>query len=415
MIWPRVFAASMVGATLWAVSGTARAEGPIELTITPEKIEAAPDYVTQVVVPDASCAAVNDALSLLVVGSKAVGDQQLAVFKLDAAGKPAAEPVWLKLPKTNALAAKASYPLGVLFHPRLPILYVWQDVDAAPVKGEKQPLPAEYQEFDHLLVYSIKDGALELAQSTASGDGFRCGFKAGTVGFDFGEKNLFVPNAAGATADEAGIAFYALDDDGLPGENAEESRDQPGKKVTNLTTAKGSKKVIRPVLLPKKLHTAHYYPSGTGWVAGSDALIMGGHSGCMVADFHNGGLRQTWFSIPILTGSCSIAGHPTLPSLYVVLYDHNHIYEIGQVNGVITLLPQIAIVTGTHLSGLPVVLTKQSRLAMTEAKSLHLVGLKPDGKFDGQDQMLPLPGGVGKGLAYSEKLNRLFVAVDKAN
>ncbi len=142
---------------------------------------------------------------------------------------------------------------------------------------------------------------------------------------------------------------------------------------------------------------------------------MGGYGGCMMADFHNGGLRQTWFTIPILTGSCFVAGHPTLPALYLCLHDHNHLYQVAQVNGFVTLLPQVATVTGTHLDGLPVVLTKQSRLAVTEAKSLHLVGLKADGKLDGQDQMLPLPGGVGQGLAYSEKLSRLFVAVDKAN
>jgi hypothetical protein len=409
--WPRVFAALLlIGSQTRAADQLAQ-----EFTITPEKLDAAPDYVTQVVVPDASCAAVSDALGLLVVGSQAPGDQQLAVFKLDAAGKPSAEPVWLKLPKPEALAAKASYPLGVLFHPRLPVLYVWQDVDAPPVKGEKKPLPAEYVEFDHLLVYGIKDGALELVQSSASGDGFKCGLKAGTVGLDFGAKNLFVPNAAGETADEAGIAFFALDAEGLPGETPEEAAEQKGKAVKNMTTSKGLKKTPRAVVLPKRLHTSHYYPSGTGWFGGSDALIMGGYSGCMVADFHNGGLRQTWFSIPILTGSCFATAHPTLPALYLCLHDHNHLYQVGQVNGIVTLLPQIATVAGTHLDGLPVVLTKQSRLAVTEAKSLHLVGLKADGKLDGQDQMLPLPGGVGKGLAYSEKLGRLFVAVDKAN
>lgn len=142
---------------------------------------------------------------------------------------------------------------------------------------------------------------------------------------------------------------------------------------------------------------------------------MGGFSGCMMADFHNGGLRQTWFSIPVLSGPCFVAGHPTLPTLYICLHDHNHLYQIAQVNGLVTLLPQIATVTGAHLSGLPVVLTKQSRLAVGEAKALHLFGLQSDGKLDGKDQQLNFPGGVGKGLAYSDKLGRLFVAVDKAN
>ena len=169
------------------------------------------------------------------------------------------------------------------------------------------------------------------------------------------------------------------------------------------------------MLLPRQLRTGHYFPSGTGWHAGSEAMIMGGSGGCMMADFHNSGLRQTWFTIPLLTGSVFIAGHPTQPALYMVLHDHNHLYQVAQVNGFVTLLPQIATVIGTHLDGLPVVCTKQSRLAVWEAKALHFVGLTPEGKLDGKDDMLALPGGVGQGMTYSEKLGRLFVAVEKAN
>ncbi len=121
--WPRTFAALLLGAprlsvvatalwAVWALVPQSRAADQLaqEFTITPEKIEAAPDYLTQVVVPDASCAAVSDAHSLLVIGSKAAGDKQLAVFKLDAAGQPSAEPTWLTLPKPEALAAKAKLP-----------------------------------------------------------------------------------------------------------------------------------------------------------------------------------------------------------------------------------------------------------------------------------------------------------------
>src|SRR2546425_330703 len=76
-------------------------------------------------------------------------------------------------------------------------------------KQENHPEFADYLEFDHLLIYEVKDGALELLQTGARGTGFHCGLLGGTLGFDFAARELFVPNARGGTYDEAGIGFYA--------------------------------------------------------------------------------------------------------------------------------------------------------------------------------------------------------------
>src|SRR5204862_25722 len=66
----------------------------------------------------------------------------------------------------DVLSGNANYALGLLFHPRLPLLYVWQDIKAPPAdKQENHPEFADYLEFDHLLIYEVKDGALELLQS----------------------------------------------------------------------------------------------------------------------------------------------------------------------------------------------------------------------------------------------------------
>jgi len=390
---------------------------PREFTVTPEVIKEVPAYLTQVVVPDATCAAVNGDASLLVVGRKADDEKHLAVFRLDAEGRPVGEPAWIALPKPESLAKNTNYALGLLFHPKLPLLYVWQDITGAPPgRQEKFPDVSQFAEFDHLLTFAINDGALELVQTGARGPGFRCGLNAGTIGLDYAAKNLFVPNAQGETYDEAGIAFYALDEEGLPGDTAEATNDKPVKKPDMMTNiAKGPKKAIRVVLLPKKLRTNHYFPSGAGWFAGSEAILMGGYSGCMVADFHNGGLRQTWFGLPDRVGPCTLAGHPTLPVVYFCLQDNVQLAALSHVNGYITLLPQLATVPAAHFIGLPVVLTKQSRVAIGDAKSLHLFGLRADGKLDGKSERLLLPCAQVRGLAYSEKRERLYVAVDKTN
>lgn len=389
-----------------------------EITITPEIIKEAPDYLTQVVVPDATCAAVNADGSLLVVGCKSNEGKHLAVFRLDVNGRPAGDPAWIGFPKPETLAPHANYALGLLFHPRLPVLYAWQDVGGLPPgRHENAPDLTKHQEFDHLLTFAVKDGALELVQTGARGSGFHCGLNVGTIGLDYEKKNLFVPNAQGETYEEAGIGYFVLDEEGLPGDVPEAGTEKSGKApdmTTNISKSR-NKKVIRNVLLPRKLRTNRWFPSGAGWFAGSEAMLMGGFSGCMVADFNNGALRQVWFGLPDRTGPCTLTGHPTLPAAYICLQDNVQIAAIAHANGYLTMLPQLATVPAAHLVGLPVVLTRQSRLAVGDNKAIHFFGLQADGKLDGKDELLKLPCAVVRGLTYSEKHGRLYVAVDKAN
>jgi hypothetical protein len=412
MIREVIFAAGLLGGL-----AAYAADLPREFAVTQEMLTEAPAYLTRVVVPAATCAAVNDAASLLVVGHRGKDDQHLAVFHLDANGQPSGEPSWVTLPKPEALAKNQNYPLGLLFHPHLPLLYVWQDVNGPPGdKQEKNPEFADYLEFDHLLVYAIKDGALELVQSGARGVGFHCGLPAGTIGLDFAAKHLFVPNATGGTYDEGGIGVYTLDEEGLPSETPEVADDKPtGPGLLKTNVSKNpNKKILRSIPAPKKIRANRYYPTGLGWFASAEATLMGGYSGCMITDFHNGSLRQTWFGLPDRSGQCSVAGHPTLPAAYLCLLDDNHFVAIAQVDGYLTLLPQIATVPAAHFSGIPVVLTGQSRLAVGDRGALHLFGLGAEGKLDGKDELLKIPCAITKGIAYSENHHRLFVAVDKA-
>ena len=91
---------------------------------------------------------------------------------LDGAGLPAGAPTWITLPKPAVLATNVNYPLGLQFHPKLPLLYVWQDITAPPGdKQEKHAAFSNHLEFDHLLLYAIKPGALELVQTGARGTG----------------------------------------------------------------------------------------------------------------------------------------------------------------------------------------------------------------------------------------------------
>ena len=388
-----------------------------EITIIPEVIKETPEFMTTVVAAEATCAAVNEAGTLLVVGCRSTEGKHLAVFRLED-GRPTGNPTWIELPKPESLAKDVTYPLGLLFHPKLPVFYVWQDAGGLPPgRPENAPDLTKYEEFDHLLTYAVKDGALELIQTGARGPGFHCGLIVGTIGLDYERKNLFVPNAQGETYQEAGIGYFVLDEEGIPGDVTETGAEKAGKAPDTLTNVSRSpnRKAIRKVLLPKKLRTNHYFPSGAGWFAGSEAMLMGGYSGCMMADFNNGALRQVWFGLPDGAGPCTLAGHPTLPAVYIARQDYLQIAAVAHANGYLTMLPQVIKVPVAHFVGLPVVMTKQSLLAVGDNKSIHLLGLREDGKFDLKDQHLKLPCAVVRGIAYSEKYGRLYVAIDKTN
>lgn len=362
---------------------------------------------------NALCAAVSDAASLLVIGHRATNNSHLSVFRLDANGQPTGEPTRLTLPKPAVLAANVNYPLGLLFHPRLPVLYVWQDITApSPDKQEKHPAFTNWLEFEHLLIYAVKLTGLELVETAAHGVGFHCGLSGGTVGLDAAGKTLFLPNSIGATWDEAGIGYYALDEQGLP-KDAEKDDVAPVRpKVAKPT---GTSRFARTLAAVQRKRTHRYYPSGAGWFAGQGAMVMGGYSGCLVADFPGGTLRQAWFNLPDHIGNCVLAGHPRLPALYLALQNTPQLFQIAHADGYVSLLPQTATVKGAQLIGAPVVLAQQARVAVGAPKSILLFGLAADGRLDGKAEQLPLSSASVRGMTYSEKRGRLYVAVDKVN
>ena len=387
---------------------------PREFEVTPTPLAEPPAFITQVVVSNALCAAVREASSLLVVGQRSTNDQHLAVFRLGADGLPAGEPTRLALPKPAVLAKHANYPLGLLFHPRLPVLYVWQDISAPPQdQQEKHAAFTNWLEFEHLLIYAVKPTGLELVETAAHGVGFHCGLTGGTVGLDAAGKMLFLPNSIGATYDEAGIAYYALDEQGLPVDSDEadagKSRVKAGKEKPLAS------RFARTVVALQRKRTHRYYPSGAGWFAGSDAMVMGGYSGCMSADFQRGGLRQSWFTTLEFAGHCVLAGHPNQPAIYLAMQNTPRLFQLAHADGYVSLLPQVASAKGVQLQGAPVVLTQQARVAVGAAKSVCLFGLEADGRLDGKVEQVTLPSASVRAMAYAEKRGRLYVAVDKGN
>lgn len=393
---------------------------PREFAVTPRTMAETPPFLTQLSVPHATCAAVSESLALAVVGHHSNEGKHLAVFSLDGGGIPQEEPVWITLPKPDPLASHSNYPLGLLFHPTLPLLYIWQDIDAPPPDEqlEKNPALKPWGEFDHLLIYKVGNGALELVHAGAHGFGFHLGQRGGTVGLDFESKHLFVPNTRGESPLEGGIAYFQLDEEGLPAAEPEETPKNQQPKGLEIMAMQHQTTAKTRRAAPKKGVACRKAPSGLGWVAEREAVIMGGNSGCLMADFHDGSLRRSWFDINDLAnvGWVSIAAHSQKPVMYLCLQDSRFFYSIGQVNGWVSLLPQKATFAGSpHLYGPPVVLDKHAKVVVGDANALHFLGIDSTGRLDGTCERLPLPAGLVQAFTYSSKHDRLYVAVDSKN
>src|SRR5262249_25494873 len=111
----------------------------VTVKLTPTDIKKLP-YVQPLLAPGATCAAVGEAAGRVAVGQKVNKEARVSLYALDARGKPAGAPVVLKLPRPATLAKREAYPLSLAFPPSLPLLYVWQDVEA--LKGDPVP-PAD--------------------------------------------------------------------------------------------------------------------------------------------------------------------------------------------------------------------------------------------------------------------------------
>ena len=164
----------------------------ITVKMTPTEMDKV-SYVTPVIAPGATCAAVGQAVKIVAVGQKVNKEAQLSLFRIDDQGTLAGAPVFVKLPKPATLAQRETYPLSLAFHPSLPLLYVWQDVEG--LKGDPVP-PSDpaWQDFDHLLIYSVQKVAPELLLSLCRGSLYHTGNTAGSVCLDAAHGKLYVPN-----------------------------------------------------------------------------------------------------------------------------------------------------------------------------------------------------------------------------
>lgn len=360
--------------------------------VVPAPAASIPSGMVQVVLPNALCAAVSDTQSILVMGHKALNNQHLTVYKLDPNGKVSASPTRIALPRADSLKEYDHYPLALAFHPTLPLLYVWQDINERDV-GVTNEVPV-FKDFNHLIVYAVKDGALQLAESHARGPEFSYRNPLGSIGFSPDAKRLFLPNVRALTPEsgyDASVGYFRLNANGMP--------------------IKEDSAAARPVMVTPMMS----YPIGTGFASGSsDTVMFGCYNGPSTWDLENRRGQVSWCMFRDVNTPCLLTGHPKLPFVYTSTLGAYFVHRMEHVDGYLTMLPHRIQVDGAAFQSAPVFMTKPNKLAVGSVNAIYLLSLETDGRFSKTVEMGVLTEPVVRGLVYSEKFDRLYVAVGEA-
>jgi hypothetical protein len=411
------------------------------VTYPPEKTSPAPAYLHSVIAPTASSLVVNDALGMMLICHRPPNTKdvikpntvwpQLTYAKLDASGVPGPFKA-LTLPKPASLAKQASYPLALAFHPKLPLLYIWQDIEAIAPRAEATDAPV-YKDFDHVLIYHLDGAEPELLMSFGRGPRFAFGLGFAAMTLDPAASRLFVGNVQHpAPKDQinGAVGYFRLATDGLPEFDSEPRTPAPDR-AGRIAAAK-----VLATKTPKdgglkKISTPNYgllwaYPCGLGMYAPSaDVLVFGGPNGPIVWEHGNSRAELQADYIPPYYRPANIGHldrmvvHPTLPVLYgsitapdTATWTDSYLWRTEHSDGFPTLLPQRMYLYYFLASTPPIVLPKHNRIAIGGRKRIAFITLDGEGRLTKERTEVEVNSTRVTGLAYSIRFDKLYLAAD---
>jgi hypothetical protein len=376
------------------------------------------EYVEPILAKNACCMAVCDHANLLAVGHRAGKGPgpRLSLFRLDAQGQ-VGEPVSVEFPSPASLKARPSQALCLVFHPKLPLLYVWRDVP--PLENPEAPDPAA-KEIEHLLIYSLEAKEPQLLLALCKGESFAAARTTGTIALDATGKRLYLPNLLGKVKEPTPKTYYAvgwinLDGQGLPALPGP-AQARPAQ-LAALTALVQKGETPGQLTATDSLAPFDYLAAGLGFIPISDTMvIVGGTYGPTTWDQSN---RRARFNSIYLHPDIAAphldrtAGHPTLPVVYSSCCHIALLFAVEHADGYLTLSPQRVGMPGAPMLTYPVVLTKRSLVAVGGPNRVHFVRIDKDGRFKNERIDLEVRNPAVEAIAYSEKFDRLFLAVEK--
>lgn len=340
----------------------------------------------------ATCMVAHDSAGMLAIAEHdSAGAGCISVCALDSSGNLATnQPLRVVLPMLATQQKRIPIqPLGLSFHPNLPLLYIWQD--AVDVDGKPKFKKEIFAELNHLTIFSIISNKLDQVFKGAAGELFDYGAICGLISMDPEGRRLFLPNICAAGETKAGIGYYDLDANGLPFE-----RDGH--------ISMGSIDVS----------SLRERPTGFGFVPASrKVVIFCGVNGPATWDTEN---RLAPLNVLPLAGVPArdnwIAGHPSLPIVYGA--GAYGLFGMEYSNGFPTQLPWKLIVSNANFFSPPAIMTRTpSFLAVGGKDCIWFVPLDATGRFAGSGEPMQFPNSSIRALSYSMRFDRLYVAADK--
>jgi hypothetical protein len=397
--------------------------GPIEAqkkTVLPLAKDGRLDNLVPVPVSEASWGALSETHRLLAFGHERTWqDASLSLVRLDAKGNPVPFAIpWKLPPRPGALAKFPSYTVGGAFHPKLPLLYVWQDVGVPyTAPGAADPTP-DLKLFDHLLIYNLAKEPPELVVSLCRGPDYVYGQSAGGLAVDAAAEHLYVPNLH-EPKNQGMFHFgrFKLDADGLPVVDEKDAK-QPAaariKKLTDLNTTRG----IVPYQQTPVEYVTLFQFNGIGYGHAffpltRDTVLVAAWPGLMI--WRPDDKVATLSGLPCkFTGHMRLALHPRMPLNYAMpaFQSADSVFVAGHAEGFLTLLPRQFVFQGTRLSSSPAILAKVGKLAVGGHHHVYMVGLDDKGEPRGEVSRIRVLNPQVRALLYSELFDRLYVAVE---
>jgi hypothetical protein len=352
-----------------------------------------PDSNRIVLVPasGALVAALNEAAGLLAIGDRGPDKYgRLSLYPLDAHGQPgSAEPVRVPLAPFPAAKDKPLLPLGLAFHPTLPLLYLWQDL--REVKHGAPLEKAVLAELDHLIVFAVTPGALTPVFHAARGPMFAFGQTHGSIALDPAGRRLFLPNLRAPGERKAAIGYYDLGTNGLPLE-------RDGELALGWID-------VSPF---------RDQPTGLGFVPVSHRVVLfSGPHGPAAWDTEN--RLAPLNALPLLGVPARenlVAGHPSLPIVYGA--GIHGLFGMEHAGGFPTQLPWKLLTPNASFLSPPTVMSRPPAfLAVGGKNHLWFAPLDAAGRFTGPAESMPVNDETVRALVYSARFDRLYVAVEK--
>jgi len=317
------------------------------------------------------------------------------------------------LPIAAEAAKFGNYPLSLAFHPKLPRLYVWQEINV-PYVNAPAPHPPIINTFDHLCIYDLSQPSPTLMAALCRGPDFGFGLTGGGIAVDADGVFLYVPNVR-EVRDRNSWSFgrFPLDGDGLP--KVHDKEIPLAERLKELVQINEKKPLVPLERAP--VEPIYIMPSTSeGSVTDIHPLGAGG----VVAGGARGFIR--WrprdpivelMGLPLRAGSATLLGrHPKSTALYATRYGRNSVFRADLADGVLTTLPREYALPDAKLGSPPAVMSRHNRLAVAGQYHVDVLDLDEAGNPRAEAMRIPVLSALGRAMVYSEVFDRLYLGVE---